>query len=194
MEFIRGIEMIKEDFELPDKFLEAIFNTLFTNSAYRWYNKLKQAHGHQSWTWSKTKIINKLENYSWRFIIETAFESAKFNSDKEKPLPWFCQQKDRLTELYPEIPDFMIHRNILIKCGGEFELDFQGRTTEKFAAEDIINMIEKLTTRNRIGSSRVDLQASSNEPCQDCVNKNPQENSNNMNYKSANTIRKWPIF
>ncbi|MBW0585848.1 hypothetical protein O181_125563 [Austropuccinia psidii MF-1] len=37
MEFIRGIEMIKEDFELPDRLVTARFNTLFTKSAHRWY-------------------------------------------------------------------------------------------------------------------------------------------------------------
>ncbi|MBW0548554.1 hypothetical protein O181_088269 [Austropuccinia psidii MF-1] len=30
MEFIRGIDMIKEDFELPDRLVTAIFNSLFT--------------------------------------------------------------------------------------------------------------------------------------------------------------------
>ncbi|MBW0500084.1 hypothetical protein O181_039799 [Austropuccinia psidii MF-1] len=30
MEFIRGIEIIKEDFELPDRLVTARFNTLFT--------------------------------------------------------------------------------------------------------------------------------------------------------------------
>ncbi|MBW0588216.1 hypothetical protein O181_127931 [Austropuccinia psidii MF-1] len=30
MEFIRGIEIIKEDFELPDRLVTATFNTLFT--------------------------------------------------------------------------------------------------------------------------------------------------------------------
>ncbi|MBW0579132.1 hypothetical protein O181_118847, partial [Austropuccinia psidii MF-1] len=35
MEFIRGIDMIKEDFELPDRLVKAIFNTLFTRSAHR---------------------------------------------------------------------------------------------------------------------------------------------------------------
>ncbi|MBW0571474.1 hypothetical protein O181_111189 [Austropuccinia psidii MF-1] len=48
MEFIRGIDMIKEDFELPDRLVTARFNTLFTKSAHRWYSKLRQAHGHQS--------------------------------------------------------------------------------------------------------------------------------------------------
>ncbi|MBW0572339.1 hypothetical protein O181_112054 [Austropuccinia psidii MF-1] len=43
MEFIRVIEMIKEDFELPE-----IFDTFFVKSAHRWYIKLRQAHGHQS--------------------------------------------------------------------------------------------------------------------------------------------------
>ncbi|MBW0556309.1 hypothetical protein O181_096024 [Austropuccinia psidii MF-1] len=56
MEFIRGIEMIKEDLELPDRLVTARFNTLFTRSAHRWYIKLRQAHGHQSWTWWKPQI------------------------------------------------------------------------------------------------------------------------------------------
>ncbi|MBW0566877.1 hypothetical protein O181_106592 [Austropuccinia psidii MF-1] len=93
MEFIRGIEMIKEDFELPDRLVSARFNTLFTGSAHRWYIKLIQSHGHQSWTWWKTQIINKWANDAWRFKVETAFESAKFNADKDKALPWFCQKK-----------------------------------------------------------------------------------------------------
>ncbi|MBW0512192.1 hypothetical protein O181_051907 [Austropuccinia psidii MF-1] len=50
MEFIRGIDMIKEDFELPEILVTARFNTLFTRSAYRWYIKLGQAHGHKSLT------------------------------------------------------------------------------------------------------------------------------------------------
>ncbi|MBW0524586.1 hypothetical protein O181_064301 [Austropuccinia psidii MF-1] len=51
MELIRGIDMIEEDFGLPERFVTARFNTLFTRSAHRWYMKLRQAHGHQSWTW-----------------------------------------------------------------------------------------------------------------------------------------------
>ncbi|MBW0562892.1 hypothetical protein O181_102607 [Austropuccinia psidii MF-1] len=102
MELIRGIDMIKEDFELPDRLVKARFNTVFTISAHRWYNKSRQAHGHQSWTWWKTQIINKWANDAWIFEVETAFESAKFNADKYKSLPWFCQQKDRLTALDPD--------------------------------------------------------------------------------------------
>ncbi|MBW0577719.1 hypothetical protein O181_117434, partial [Austropuccinia psidii MF-1] len=102
MELIRGSDIIKEDFELPDRLVTARFNTLFTKSAHRWYIKSRQAHGHQSWTWWKTQIINKWANDAWRFKVETAFESAKFNADKDKALPWFCQQKDRLTALYPD--------------------------------------------------------------------------------------------
>ncbi|MBW0572948.1 hypothetical protein O181_112663 [Austropuccinia psidii MF-1] len=89
MEFIRGIDIIKEDFELPERLVTARFNTLFTRSAYRWYIKLRQAHGHQSWNWWKTEIINKWANDSWRCKVETALESAKFNSDKDKALQWF---------------------------------------------------------------------------------------------------------
>ncbi|MBW0541185.1 hypothetical protein O181_080900 [Austropuccinia psidii MF-1] len=93
MEFIRGTDMIKEDFELPEKLVTARFNTLFTKSAHRWYINLKQAHGHQSWTWWKTQIINKRANDSWSFKVETAFKSSEFNAEKDKSLPWFCQKK-----------------------------------------------------------------------------------------------------
>ncbi|MBW0517537.1 hypothetical protein O181_057252 [Austropuccinia psidii MF-1] len=64
MEFIRVIEMIKEDSELPDRLVTARFNTLFTRSDYRCYIELRQTHGHQSWNWWKTQIINKLANDS----------------------------------------------------------------------------------------------------------------------------------
>ncbi|MBW0530076.1 hypothetical protein O181_069791 [Austropuccinia psidii MF-1] len=118
MEFVRGIDMIREDFELPDRLVTARFNTLFTRSAHRWYIKLSQAHEHQSWTWWKSQIINKWANDAWRFKVETAFEASKFDSDKDEALPWFFQQKDRLTALYPDMSEFMIDRKILRQCGG----------------------------------------------------------------------------
>ncbi|MBW0491475.1 hypothetical protein O181_031190 [Austropuccinia psidii MF-1] len=138
MEFIRGIDMIQEAFEFPDRLVTARFNTLFTRSAHRWYIKLIQADGHQSWTWWKTQIINKWANDSWRFKFETAFETARFNSDKDKALPQFFQQKDILTKLYPEMSEFIIHRKPLIQCGGDLEHAVKSRTTEQFSAEDTL--------------------------------------------------------
>ncbi|MBW0536155.1 hypothetical protein O181_075870 [Austropuccinia psidii MF-1] len=139
IEFIRGIDMIKEDFELPDRLAKARFNTLFTRSAHRWYIKLRQAHGHQSWTWCKTQIINKWANDAWRFKVEKAFNSSELNSEKEKALPWFCQQRDRLTALYPDMSEFLIHRKISRQCGGDLENAVKRRTMEQSSAEDIIN-------------------------------------------------------
>ncbi|MBW0524529.1 hypothetical protein O181_064244 [Austropuccinia psidii MF-1] len=48
MEIVRGIEMIKEYFELPDRLVTTIFNTLFRKPAHIWYINLRQRHGHQS--------------------------------------------------------------------------------------------------------------------------------------------------
>ncbi|MBW0572896.1 hypothetical protein O181_112611 [Austropuccinia psidii MF-1] len=93
MEFIRGIDMIKQYFELPERLVTTRFNTLVTRSAHTWYIKLRQAHGNQSWTWWKPQIINKWANDAWILNVEKAFESAKFNPDKYKDLPWFFQTK-----------------------------------------------------------------------------------------------------
>ncbi|MBW0534796.1 hypothetical protein O181_074511 [Austropuccinia psidii MF-1] len=109
---------------------------------------------------------------------------------KTKALPWFCQQKNRLTALYPDMSEFMIHINILRQCGGDLEDAVKRRTTEKNSAEDILNILEEVTTRTRIGSSRVNLKTSFNTPLEDYVDKNAKENSNNMNYKSADIIKK----
>ncbi|MBW0577415.1 hypothetical protein O181_117130 [Austropuccinia psidii MF-1] len=161
--------------------------------AHRWYIKLRQAHGHQSWTWWKTQINNKWANDAWRFKVETDFETSKFNADKDKALPCFCQQKDRLTALYSEISEFMIHRKILRQCGGSLEHAVESRTTEQSSAEDILNILEEVTTRTRIGYSRVNLKTRFNTPWKDSVDKKSRENSNNVKYKSADIIRKCHI-
>ncbi|MBW0479958.1 hypothetical protein O181_019673 [Austropuccinia psidii MF-1] len=67
MEFIRGIEMIKDDFEISEILVIERFNTLFTRSAHRWYIKLRQAHGHQSWTWWNAQIIKEWAKDAGRF-------------------------------------------------------------------------------------------------------------------------------
>ncbi|MBW0517079.1 hypothetical protein O181_056794, partial [Austropuccinia psidii MF-1] len=169
MECIRGIDMIKKDFELPERLVTARFNTLFTKSAHRWYIKSRQAHGHQT------------------------FESENFNADKDKDLPWFFQQKDRLTALYADISECMIHRKILRQCGGEPEHAVKRRTTEQSSSEDIIDILEEVTTRTKIGSSRLNLKTKFNTPWKDSVDKSPKENPNNLKYKSADTIRKCHI-
>ncbi|MBW0516656.1 hypothetical protein O181_056371 [Austropuccinia psidii MF-1] len=194
MGFIRGIDMIKEDFELPERLVTERFNTLFTRSAHRWYIKLRQAHGHQSWTWWKNQIINKWANDSLILKVETAFESSKFNSYKDRDLPWFCQQEDILTELYPDMSEFMIQKKIQRQFGGDLEHAVKRRTTEQFSAEDIINILEEVTSRTRIGSSRVNLKTRFNKPWKDSMDKNLKANSNKMKYKPADIIRKCHIF
>ncbi|MBW0572371.1 hypothetical protein O181_112086 [Austropuccinia psidii MF-1] len=88
--------------------------------------------------------------------------------------------------------EFMIHRNILRQCGGDLEHAVKSRTTEQSSAEDIINLLEEVTTRAKIGSSRVNMKTMFNTPWKDSVDKNPIENSNNK-YKSADTCRKCHI-
>ncbi|MBW0522533.1 hypothetical protein O181_062248 [Austropuccinia psidii MF-1] len=84
----------------------------------------------------------------------------------------------------------MIHRKILRQCGGDLEHAFKSRTTEKSSEEDIIDILEEVTTRTRIGSIRVNLKTRFNTPWKDSVDKNPKENCNNIKYKSADLMRK----
>ncbi|MBW0492725.1 hypothetical protein O181_032440 [Austropuccinia psidii MF-1] len=89
--------------------------------------------------------------------------------------------------------EYIIHRNILRQCGGDLEHAVKSRTTEQSSAEDIINILEEVTTRTRIGSSRVNLKPRFNTPWKDSVDKNSKENTNDVKYKSADKIRKCHI-
>ncbi|MBW0514234.1 hypothetical protein O181_053949 [Austropuccinia psidii MF-1] len=89
--------------------------------------------------------------------------------------------------------ELMIHRKILRQCGGDLEHSIEGRTTEQSSAEDLINILEEVTTRTRIGSTRVNLKTMFNTPWKDSVNKNTKGNSNNIKYKYSDTIRKCHI-
>ncbi|MBW0580203.1 hypothetical protein O181_119918 [Austropuccinia psidii MF-1] len=89
--------------------------------------------------------------------------------------------------------EFMIHRKILRQFGGDLKHSVKSRTTEQSSAEDIINILEKVTTRTKNGSSRVNLKTRFNTPWEDSVDKNSKEHSNNVKYNSAYIIRKCHI-
>ncbi|MBW0545000.1 hypothetical protein O181_084715 [Austropuccinia psidii MF-1] len=90
--------------------------------------------------------------------------------------------------------ELMICRKILRQCGGDLENAVESRTTEKSSEEDIINILEEVTTSTRISSSRVNLKTRCNTLWKHSVDKNPKENSNNMKYKSEDIIRKCHIL
>ncbi|MBW0580426.1 hypothetical protein O181_120141 [Austropuccinia psidii MF-1] len=89
--------------------------------------------------------------------------------------------------------EFMIHRKILRQCGGDLEHAIQSRTTEQSSAEDIIHILEKVTTRTKISFSMVNLKTTFNTPWNNSVDKSPKENSNNVKYKSSDTVKKCHI-
>ncbi|MBW0517436.1 hypothetical protein O181_057151 [Austropuccinia psidii MF-1] len=143
--------MLKEDFNIPDEYISAIFHSLFTKSAKKWYYKMRQDHGKYSWPWWKEQIISKWENDSWRFKMENSFEEVIFNIERDRPMSWFLKQKDRLTALHPDMSETMEHKWILTECGGDLEHAIRSRFIEPCSTEDSINAMEDITTRTKIG-------------------------------------------
>ncbi|MBW0520399.1 hypothetical protein O181_060114 [Austropuccinia psidii MF-1] len=112
---------------------------------------------------------------------------------KTKVFLGFANKKDRLTALYPDISELMTYRKILRLCGADLENVLKSRTTEQYSAEYIIDIVEEVTTRTRIGSSRVNQKKRFNKTWKDSVDKSSKQNSNNRKYKSAYVIRKGDI-
>ncbi|MBW0539910.1 hypothetical protein O181_079625 [Austropuccinia psidii MF-1] len=112
---------------------------------------MRQDHGKHSWPWWKEQIVSKWVNDSWRFKMENSFEESIFNIGRDRPMSWFLKQKDRLTDLHPNMSETMIHKRILRKCGGDLEHAIRSRCIEPCSTEDYINAMEDITTKPKIG-------------------------------------------
>ncbi|MBW0592757.1 hypothetical protein O181_132472 [Austropuccinia psidii MF-1] len=127
MEFMKTIDMLREEFNIPDEYISAILHSLFTKSAKKWYYKMRQDHGKHSWTWWTKRVIPKWENDFWRFKMENSFEESIFNIERDRPISWFLEKKDRLSALNPDISETMIYKRLLRKRGGDIEHSMRSR-------------------------------------------------------------------
>ncbi|MBW0568342.1 hypothetical protein O181_108057, partial [Austropuccinia psidii MF-1] len=115
MEFMKKIDNLKEDFNIPDEYISSRLHSLFTKSAKKWYNKIRQDHGKHSWPWWKEQTTSKWENDSGRLKMENSFEEAIFNIERDRPVPWFLKQKDRLTAVHSDMSETL--KLVLIPSG-----------------------------------------------------------------------------
>ncbi|MBW0570880.1 hypothetical protein O181_110595 [Austropuccinia psidii MF-1] len=127
MSFIKTIDMLQEDYSIPDELITAILHSLFEKSAKRCYYGIRKTNGKNTQSWCK--------NYSWRYKIENAFENSFFAPGKDKRFTWFLKQVERLNALHPEMSQKMVHMKILKKYGGEFEHALRSRCIEPFSTE-----------------------------------------------------------
>ncbi|MBW0556035.1 hypothetical protein O181_095750 [Austropuccinia psidii MF-1] len=153
IEFSRTIDMLQDNFHIPDQIIVGKLHSLFTRTAKKWYYKMRQDHGKHDWSWWKSEMITEWANNSLRFTMENAFESAIFNSEKDKPLTWFFKREDGLSALHTDMSDTMINMKILRKCGGELEHAIKFSCVEPCSTEDYINAMEDIIDRTRIGKT-----------------------------------------
>ncbi|MBW0556234.1 hypothetical protein O181_095949 [Austropuccinia psidii MF-1] len=92
LSFMTAIDMLQEDYDIPDELITSRLHSLFEKSAKRWYYGMRKTNGKNTWSWWKQEIITKWDNDSWRYKIENSFENSFFDPHKEKPLTWFLKQ------------------------------------------------------------------------------------------------------
>ncbi|MBW0533348.1 hypothetical protein O181_073063 [Austropuccinia psidii MF-1] len=103
VEFIKTIDMLHEDYAIPDELVTARLHSLFEKYAKRCYYGIRKTNGKNTWSWWKQEIITKCANYVWRYKIENAFENSLFDPYKDKSLTWFLKKVEKLNALYPEM-------------------------------------------------------------------------------------------
>ncbi|MBW0574825.1 hypothetical protein O181_114540 [Austropuccinia psidii MF-1] len=151
MSFMKTIDMLQEDYDIPDELITDRLHSLFVKSAKLWYNGIRKTNGKNTWSWWKQEVITKWANDAWRYKIENAFENSFFYPDKDKPLTWFLKKVERANALYPEMSQKMVHMKILKKCGGESIHSLKRRCIEPFSTEEYINALEDMVKRAKTG-------------------------------------------
>ncbi|MBW0524969.1 hypothetical protein O181_064684 [Austropuccinia psidii MF-1] len=66
MSFIKTVDMLQEDYAIPDELITSRLHSLFEKSAKRWYYGIRQTNGKNTWSLWKNEIITKWENDAWR--------------------------------------------------------------------------------------------------------------------------------
>ncbi|MBW0544953.1 hypothetical protein O181_084668 [Austropuccinia psidii MF-1] len=66
MSFIKTIEMLQEDYAIPDELITAILHSLLEKSSKRCYYGIRQTNGKNTQSWWKQEIITKCASDSWR--------------------------------------------------------------------------------------------------------------------------------
>ncbi|MBW0575774.1 hypothetical protein O181_115489 [Austropuccinia psidii MF-1] len=62
MSFIKTIDMLQEDYFIPDELITARLHSLFKKSEKRWYYGIRQTNDKNTWSWWKQEIITKWAN------------------------------------------------------------------------------------------------------------------------------------
>ncbi|MBW0578364.1 hypothetical protein O181_118079 [Austropuccinia psidii MF-1] len=83
MSFIKTIDMLQEDYAIPEKLITPRLHSIFEKSAKGWYYGIRQTNGENTCSWWKHEIITKWENDDWRYKIENAFENSFFDCQAE---------------------------------------------------------------------------------------------------------------
>ncbi|MBW0534690.1 hypothetical protein O181_074405 [Austropuccinia psidii MF-1] len=127
MSCIKTIDMLQEDYAIPDELITARLHSLFEKSTKRWYYGIRQINGKSTWSWWIQEIITKWANDAWTYKNKNAFENSFFVPDKDKPLTWFLKPVERFKASYPRM------------C------------IEPYSTEEYINALEYILTSTKIG-------------------------------------------
>ncbi|MBW0542773.1 hypothetical protein O181_082488 [Austropuccinia psidii MF-1] len=66
MSFIKTIDILQEDYAIPDELITPRLHSLFEKYVKRWYYGIRQINGKNTWSWWKQEIIAKWANDYWR--------------------------------------------------------------------------------------------------------------------------------
>ncbi|KAH9455022.1 hypothetical protein Pst134EA_022503 [Puccinia striiformis f. sp. tritici] len=115
IDFIKTIDALQEDSQCEDGVIINKLRDIMTGVAKQWFDSVRNAVGHQSWSFWKSLIEQKYGTINWRKRMMRLFDQDKFVPGAVPASVWVTTQYKRITACEPATSSEMIIFKLLSK-------------------------------------------------------------------------------
>ncbi|KAI9612525.1 hypothetical protein H4Q26_007682 [Puccinia striiformis f. sp. tritici PST-130] len=163
IDFIKTIDALQEDSQCEDGVIINKLRDIMTGVAKQWFDSVRNAVGHQSWSFWKSLIEQKYGTINWRKRMMRLFDQDKFVPGAVPASVWVTTQYKRITACEPATSSEMIIFKLLSKMDKDLSFSAQNTIRNNVDLTSLINALDDITEYTQLGRNRPRYDLSNNK-------------------------------
>ncbi|KAI7967784.1 hypothetical protein MJO29_001061 [Puccinia striiformis f. sp. tritici] len=163
IDFIKTIDALQEDSQCEDGVIINKLRDIMTGVAKQWFDSVRNAVGHQSWSFWKSLIEQKYGTINWRKRMMRLFDQDKFVPGAVPASVWVTTQYKRITACEPATSSEMIIFKLLSKMDKDVSFSAQNTIRNNVDLTSLINAVDDITEYTQLGRNRPRYDLSNNK-------------------------------
>ncbi|KAI7958649.1 hypothetical protein MJO28_002440 [Puccinia striiformis f. sp. tritici] len=163
IDFIKTIDALQEDSQCEDGVIINKLRDIMTGVAKQWFDSVRNAVGHQSWSFWKSLIEQKYGTINWRKRMMRLFDQDKFVPGAVPASVWVTTQYKRITACEPATSSEMIIFKLLSKMDKDVSFSAQNTIRNNVDLTSLINALDDITEYTQLGRNRPRYDLSNNK-------------------------------